>query len=54
MYHELTKKEISKFIRRYFNINDSYTKSIKNVSVIEYNGIKEYLINSQYMLRIYK
>lgn len=33
---------------------DDYTKEIKHISVIEYEGIKEYLINHKYILKIYK
>lgn len=54
MYYELTKKEVKKFIRKYLNVYDDYTKEIKNISVIEYDGVKEYLINHKYMLKVYK
>lgn len=54
MYHELTKKEIKKFIGKYLNKYDDYTKEIKHISVIEYKGVKEYLINHKYMLKVYK
>ncbi len=54
MYHELTKKEIKKFIKKYMNPFDEYTKEINHISVIEYNGVKEYLINQKYLLKIYK
>ncbi len=54
MYHELSKKEIKKFIKKYMNPFDEYTKEINHISVIEYNGVKEYLINQKYLLKIYK
>lgn len=54
MYHELSKKEIKQFIKKYMNPLDDYTKEIKHISVIEYEGIKEYLINHKYILKIYK
>ncbi len=54
MYKELTKKEIKKFISKYLNPCDDYTKKINHISVIEYNSVKEYLINHKYILKIYK
>lgn len=54
MYHELTKKERDKFIKKYLNPMDDYTKEIKHISVIEYKGVKEYLINHKYILKVYK
>lgn len=54
MYYELSKKEIKAFIKKYMNPFDEYTKEIKQISVIEYEDIKEYLINHKYILRIYK
>lgn len=53
MYYELTNKEIKKFIKRYLNPFDDYTKNIKHISVIEYKGVKEYLINHKYILKVY-
>lgn len=54
MYHELTKREVKSFIKKYMNPFDDYTKEIKHISVIEYDGIKEYLINHKYMIKMYK
>lgn len=54
MYHNLSNKEIKKFIKKYLNPFDDYTKNIKHISVIEYNGVKEYLINGKYVVKIYK
>lgn len=54
MYYELTKKEIKKFIKKYFNINDPGINKINHISKIEYNGVKEYRINHKYTLRVYK
>ncbi len=54
MYHELNSREIKKFINRYLNPFDDYTKKIKHVSVIEYNGVLEYLINHKYIMKVYK
>lgn len=54
MYRELNEEEIQAFINRYFNIYDEYTKTIKKVSCISYRGITEYLINDQYIIRMYK
>lgn len=54
MYRELSFKEIEKFIKKYLNINDPYIDRIFHISVIEYNGIKEYRINYKYTLKVYK
>lgn len=54
MYYELNKEEIKKFIRKYFNAYDDSTKFINHISRIEYKGVKEYLINHKYTLRVYK
>lgn len=53
MYHELSKKEINKFIKRYLNPYDDYTKEIVSISCINYNNVYEYLINKKYLLRVY-
>jgi len=53
MYHELTKKEIQKFINKYTYKNADYVKGIYHISSIEYNGIIEYMINYKYILRVY-
>ena len=53
VYHELNKKEIDNFIKKYLNPYDDYTKEIKSISCINYNNIYEYLINKQYILKIY-
>lgn len=54
MYHVLTKREIKSFIRKYMNPYDDYTKEIKTISCIDYNGFTEYLINNKYMLKLRK
>ena len=54
MYRELSKKEIKKFIKRYLNSDDEYTKNINHISVIEFNGVKEYRIDHKWTLKIYK
>lgn len=54
MYHELRKSEIKKFIKKYLNPFDDYTKKINSIIVIEYKGVKEYLINHKYILKVYK
>ena len=54
MYHELTKTEREKFIKKYLSPMDDYTKKITHISVIEYKGVKEYLINHKYILKVYK
>lgn len=53
MYHRLTKKEIKAFINKYLNPYDDYTKEIKEISRIEYNGVTEYLINNKYIMKVY-
>lgn len=53
MYHTLTKKEMKGFIKKYLNPFDEYTKEINHISMIEYNGVKEYLINNKYILKVY-
>jgi hypothetical protein len=54
MFKVLNKKELKAFINKYFNIYDEYVKTIKRVSSISYRGITEYLINDQYIIRMYK
>lgn len=54
MYYELTKREIQKFIKRYFNIDDPGIDNINHISRIEYNKVKEYRINHLYTLKVYK
>jgi hypothetical protein len=54
MFKLLNKQELEEFINKYFNIYDEYTKTIKKVSSISYRGITEYLINDQYIIRMYK
>lgn len=53
MFHNLTKKEIKAFIRRYLNECDDYTKDIHHISKISYNNVTEYLINHKYILKVY-
>ena len=49
MYKVLNKKEISSFERKYpFILCDD----IKDISLIEYNGVCEYLINNKYLFKI--
>ncbi len=54
MYHELSKKEIKKFIKKYLNKDDQDINKINHISVIEFNGVKEYRMNHKYTLRVYK
>lgn len=54
MYYELTEKEISKFINKYFNKYDEEIKKINHISRIKFKNVEEYLINHKYLLRIYK
>lgn len=54
MYYELNKKEIKKFIKKYFNQYDDYTKNINHISRIEYKHVEEFLINHRYILKVYK
>lgn len=42
MYKVLNEKKLEQFINKYFKI---WNTDIRKVSVIEYNNIKEYLIN---------
>lgn len=42
MYRVLSDKELKVFAKKYFKI---WNKDIVKVSVINYNGINEYLIN---------
>jgi len=54
MYHELTKKERNRFIKKYFNQYDEDIWKIKTISCISYNNVYEYLIDKKYILRIFK
>lgn len=49
MYKELNKQELQVFIEKYFK---EWSKDIKKVSMISYNGIDEYLINEHYLFRV--
>lgn len=49
MYKTLNKKELKRFINKYFK---EWNTDIKKVSVISYNGIDEYLINDHYVFSI--
>ena len=53
MYHELSEKEIDKFIRKYLYPYEDFKKKINTMSCISYNNVYEYLINKQYILKIY-
>lgn len=53
MYHELNDKEIDKFIRKYLYPYKEFKEKIKTMSCINYNNVYEYLINNQYILKIY-
>lgn len=46
MYYELSKSEIKDFIQSYFTI---WGSDIYKVTVLEYIGYKEYLINDNYL-----
>lgn len=46
MYKLLNKKEMQIFINKYFKV---WSSDIKNVSVISYDNIDEYLINGHYI-----
>lgn len=54
MYHELTKKERNRFIKKYFNQYDEDIWKIETISCISYNNVYEYLIDKKYILRIFK
>lgn len=49
MYKILNKKEIKRFVKKYFKI---WEGDINNISCIEYGNIKEYLINGHYFYTI--
>jgi len=53
MYHELSKKEIDRFIRKHFNQYDEDVWKIKTISCISYNDVYEYLIDKKHTLRIF-
>ena len=53
MYHELSQNEIDKFIKRYLYPYEVFRKKIYSISCISYKGVYEYLINREYILRIY-
>lgn len=46
MYKLLNKKEILRFINKYFK---GWDKDIRSVSVISYDSVDEYLINGHYI-----
>ncbi len=54
MYYELNKKEIQKFIKKYFNENDEGIDKISHISRISYKNVEEYRINHKYTLKVYK
>ena len=53
MYHELSEIEIDKFIRKYLYPYEDFKEKINTMSCISYNNVYEYLINKQYILKIY-
>lgn len=46
MYKSLNRKEMQRFINRYFK---GWDEDIKSVSVITYDNVDEYLINGHYI-----
>ena len=53
MYHELSNIEIDKFIKKYLYPYDYFKSNINSISCINYNNISEYLINKEFILRVY-
>ena len=53
VYHELSQKEIDKFIKKYLYPYEDFKQVINSISCINYNNISEYLINKQFILRVY-
>ena len=53
MYHELNKKEISRFIKKHLYPYDEFAKYTNTISCISYNNVYEYLINKQFILKIH-
>lgn len=49
MFKILNKQEVEEFTKKYFEI---WEGDIKNISCIEYDNIKEYLINGHYFYTI--
>ena len=51
MYKKLNKKQIKRFAQRYLHdwVNDIY-----EVSLLEFWGIKEYLVNERFFVIVYK
>lgn len=45
----LNKEEIKEFTKNYFPL---WLDDIKVVSLIEYNGVKEYLVNRHYLVMV--
>ena len=53
MYHDLSQSEIDKFIKRYLYPFDVFRSKIYSISCISYKGVNEYMINREYILRVY-
>lgn len=53
MYHELSYNEIDKFIKKYLYPYEYFKSNIISVSCINYNNISEYLINKEFILKVY-
>ena len=53
VYHELSNIEIDKFVKKYLYPYDYFKSNINSISCINYNNISEYLINKEFILRVY-
>lgn len=51
MYKKLNKKQIKRFAKKYLK---DWQNDIYEVSLLKYNGIKEYLVNEHYFVIIDK
>lgn len=47
MYKILSEKEIKKFTKKYFS---GWEGEIKEVTLVSYQGVKEYLVNRHYFV----
>ena len=52
MYYELNIRQRMLFIKKYLDEYATYVKGIYKISCVTYKGIKEYLINDKYLLKI--
>ena len=50
MYKKLNKKQIKRFAKKYLK---DWQNDIYEVSLLKYNGIKEYLVNEHYFVLVY-